>query len=189
MTTDLEQAVLKPRSHPPRAAPSRHGYGWALGLSLLGLAGLAAPKLAVSAEPDATLTGAQATIELYYPNKSTPYAGGAHPSVVVGPGAKIESGSIVAGRPWEFDFGAKTIRFRPHEATPYDGPPATFNGWVISFTGLKRDIAKVTLDKTSTFAPHDVTWTKDRIFLNYMGRVAGVRKSALFDVTFAPPTP
>lgn len=133
------------------------------------------------------LTGSTVRVSLRYPDQATILSGSATPSAKVGAATKVERNALVAGRPWEFLFGESSIEFRPNESVRYGGPPAHFNGWAFEFTGLDRKIMKVTVDrKASTFMPRGVTWTADKIFVDYLGRMPTRKAATKFNITFEP---
>jgi len=149
-------------------------------------AALALMAIAGPAAAATDLTGSTVTVQLYYPNDSTPYAGGSAVTTAVGPGVEVGPGTLVAGRPWTFDIGPGSILFEPNETLCCYDNAQPFNGWELSFTGLTKNIASVTLDPSSTFAPTSLYRVGNTVFLNYKGGSPVNGQFALFNVTLVP---
>ena len=150
-------------------------------LAVAGFATVFAALFASESSAATGLVGSQVAVAVNYPALGDVLATAG--PVTVGSGVEFPSRSILPGRDIELDIANSTITFLPNEFTTYGA--ASFNGFVLTFTGAPT-ITGVTYDAgLSTFAPTNISFTGDSVALNFAGAVARPSYLSTVDVSFA----
>jgi hypothetical protein len=128
------------------------------------------------------LTGSSVTATLFNPNLTTILGGPA--TAIVGPTVEFPSGSIIGNSLFKIDITGDQIIYSPLSNVTYAA--GAFNGFVFEFVGAPN-IAGVTVDGTSTFAPTGLTFTDNSISMNLSGETVSNQSVSTLDSRLPPP--
>lgn len=148
-----------------------------LSIAVVGLACLVVPA---SARADLVTPGTTASIQVDYPTLGTVWAG-----PISGSTSSDISFSDSYGGTYTFAFTGDTITYS--ESTGGTYATSTFNGFVLTFSGLTAPITGVTNDSSSALDPLSLSSTDDSITFNLSGLNRTPGQKSIFDVTFGSP--